>query len=262
VEELLSLKFLFGLLVGLVIGLLAGLTGMPLGALRLPAVYAVVPTPHVAAGTNLGIDTLASITGSYRYWKSGKVETWIFLFMGSSSCLGSFLGGYFSRYFSHKWFLFVIGVVYLYTGLNMLYGTIWGVAVVSPEEARPRGREWAAGVAALWGFLLGFIGGLVGLLMGSLRVPALIKGMGLPPALAAGTNLAISSFTALSGFIGHCLQKNFDVPILLVMGLASMAGAYLGSHLAVNLSPLALRRLISVAVILMAGTLIVKSLRM
>ena len=259
-EEVLSLKFLFSVLTGMTIGLLAGLTGMPLGALRLPAVYAVVPTPYVAAGTNLGIDTLSSLTGSYRYWKGGKVEPWIFLSMGSFSCLGSFFGGYFSHCLSHKWFLLVIGLVYLYTGISMLWGTIWGV-LISSGDVVPGGRKWV-GTAALWGFVLGFIGGMVGLLMGSLRVPAMIRGMGLPPALAAGTNMAISSFAALSGFIGHYLQKNFDVPVLLVMGLASMAGAYLGSHLAVNLSPLALRRLISTAITLMATTLIVKSLRM
>jgi uncharacterized membrane protein YfcA len=80
--------------------------------------------------------------------------------------------------------------------------------------------------------------------------------------MAAGTNMAISSVTAVSGFAGHCLQKNFDVPVLFIMGLASMAGAYLGSHLAINLSPLALRRLISVAIILMATTIILRSLKM
>ncbi len=260
-EEIISLKFLLSTLAGTVVGLLAGLTGMPLGALRLPAVYAVVPTSHVAAGTNLGIDTLSSIIGSYRYWKGGKVDVWIFLFMGSFSCIGSFLGGYFSRYLSHKWFLLVIGVVYLYTGLSMLWGTIWGISIPSGEEVVPKGRKWAV-AAALWGFALGFIGGMVGLLMGSLRVPAMISGMGLPPALAAGTNMAISSFTALFGFTGHYLQRNFDLPVLALMGLASMAGAYLGSHLAVNLSPLALKRLISTAITLMATTLIVKSLKM
>jgi uncharacterized membrane protein YfcA len=260
-EELLSLKFLFSILAGAAIGLLAGLTGMPLGALRLPAVYVVVPTSHVAAGTNLGIDTLASFTGSYRYWKGGKVEPWIFLFMGSFSCVGSFLGGYFSRYLSHKWFLLVIGIVYLYTGLTMLWGTVRSVATSEGGGVMPEGRRWA-GMAALWGFVLGFVGGMVGLLMGSLRVPAMIGAMGLPPALAAGTNMAISSVTAVSGFLGHCLQRNFDVKVLLVMGLASMAGAYLGSHLAVNLGPLTLKRIISMAIILMATTLILKSLRM
>ncbi|HHT9118940.1 MAG TPA: sulfite exporter TauE/SafE family protein [Candidatus Hypogeohydataceae bacterium YC41] len=260
-EEIFSFTFLFAVLAGLAIGILAGLTGMPLGALRLPAVYVMVPTSYVAAGTNLGIDTLASLTGSYRYWKGGKIEPWIFLFMGSFSCIGAFLGGYFSRCLPHKWFLLVIGIVYLYSGLSMLWVTISGVSTSGGEESVPEGKKWA-GASALWGFILGFIGGMVGLLMGSLRVPVMIRSMGLAPALAAGTNIAISSLTALSGFLGHCLQRNFDVTVLLIMGLASMAGAYLGSHLAINLSPLALKRLISSAIILMATTLILKSLRM
>ncbi len=272
-------KFLFEVAVGLLIGTLAGVTGMPLGALRLPAIYSVVPTPQIAAGTNLGIDTLTATIASYRYWKARLVETTIFVFMGGFSCIGSFLGGYSAKYISYKWLLVFIGLVYFCVGLDMLCRTSGGGSGTGQLSERESGDEGSgegsgresrmqgmkgkgAVIAALWGFVLGFIGGMAGLLMGSLRVPTMIKVMGLAPAAAAGTNMAISSVTALSGFIGHLLHKSLDLSVLLTMGIASMIGSYAGSHLGVTLSPLTARRLISAAIILMAITLFIKGIRL
>ncbi len=254
-----SPEFLFSSFVCIAIGVLAGVSGMPLGALRLPAVYLVVPTSHIAAGTNLAIDTLASMGASYRYWKVGKIEPRIFLFMSVFSCIGAFLGGYLSRFIPHDWFLLVIGIVYLYTGIKMFLGTMGTKCVLSEIEVTSPGDRFAF-IAALWGFILGFVGGMVGLLMGSLRVPAMIRFMRLSPVLAAGTNMAISFCTALFGFTGHYIQKNYDVHVLVILGLASMLGAYLGSCLAINLRPLSLRRVIATSIILMATTLLLKSL--
>lgn len=272
-----SLKFLFGAIVGLVIGTLAGITGMPLGALRLPAVYSIVPTPHIAAGTNLGIDTLTATTASYRYWKGGLINITILIFMGSFSCLGAFLGGYSSKFVSYKWLLIFIGLVYFCIGFNMLFGFAGGRSEAEQTDGEGRDEREAGGgtgsymyeterrgaaVSALWGFVLGFIGGMAGLLMGSLRVPTMIKVMRLAPAVAAGTNMAISSFMAISGFLGHLLHRNLDLSVLVTMGAASIVGSYTGSRLGVTLSPLTATRLIGAAIIMMAIVLFINGIRL
>ncbi len=278
-EHIFSLKFLFEITVGFAIGAFAGVAGMPLGPLRLPVLYLIVPTPQIAAGTNLGIDTLTATTAAYRYWRSHLVESSVFLFMGGFSCIGSFLGGYLSMFASYKGLLIFIGLVYFCVGLDMLFRAAGGVSVMErlgwqePDEDRPAaGRERGPGrrvigrrnavVTALWGFILGFIGGMVGILMGSLRVPTMIKVMGLTPAVAAGTNMSISSFMALSGFSGHLVHRNIDLSVLITMGAASIVGSYAGSHLGVSLDPLAMRRLIGVAIVLMAIALFVSGVRL
>ncbi len=274
-----NLKLLFGASVGLTIGTLAGITGLPLGALRLPAVYAIVPTPHIAAGTNLGIDTLTATIASYRYWKEGLVNITILLFMGGFSCIGSFLGGYSSKFVSYKWLLVFIGLVYLYVGFDMLRSVANEKSGTGPLcDTKPGEKKTSEGhrqehrvhriegkgaaTAALWGFVLGFIGGMVGLLMGSLRVPTMIRIMGLAPAEAAGTNMVISSCMAISGVLGHSLHRNFDIFVLLTMGTTSMIGSYMGSQLGVTLSPVNARRLIGIAITVMAVALFINGIRM
>ena len=280
--HIIDLKFAFEVAVGLIIGVFAGITGMPLGTLRLPAIYSVVSTPQIAAGTNLGIDILTVTTAAYRYWKANLVDITVLVYMGGFSCIGAFLGGYSSGFVSYKWLLLFIGVVYFCVGLDMLRsaassGGSWAgqSGKGQPGEEKPgegRGRGWkfrvemtsrkGAVIAALFGFILGFVGGMVGLLMGSLRVPAMIKVMGLAPAAAAGTNMVISSFFAISGFGGHLMHKNLDLSVLLTVGTASVVGSYAGSHLGITLSPSTARRLIGTAIILMATILFMTGIRL
>ncbi len=279
--HVLSQKFLFEVTIGLTIGLFAGVAGMPLGALRLPAIYQVVPTPQIAAGTNLGIDIFTATIAAYRYWKERLVDVGVLVFMGVPSCVGAFLGGYLSnRFVSYKWLLVVVGLVYFCVGLGMLRSAAGGMAGAGQlrgaesdkgaSAKRPGQGHWARGIggikgavaAALCGLLLGFVGGMAGLMMGSLRVPAMIKLVGLAPAMAAGTNMVISSFFAVSGFAGHLIHKNLDLSVLLTVGTASMIGSYAGSHLGVTLNPLTANRLIGVAIILMAIVLLVTGFRL
>lgn len=264
-------------MVGLIIGVFAGVTGLPLGALRLPVVYAIVPTPHVAAGTNLGIDTLTAAAASYRYWKEGFVNISILVFMGGFSCIGAFLGGYSSKFVSYKWLLVFIGVVYFYVGLDMLRSAVNerpGTNPLNDEKSKnpSAGRmqiDPAVGIsrrgkvlAALSGFALGFVGSMAGLLMGSLRVPAMIRAIGLTPAVAAGTNMVISFFTAVSGFGGHLVHGNLDLSVLFIMGTASMTGSYMGVRLGVSLSPSTAKKLIGMAIVLMAAALFINGIRL
>ncbi|MCB7128243.1 MAG: sulfite exporter TauE/SafE family protein [Candidatus Brocadiales bacterium] len=283
--HIVGLKFAFEVAVGLIIGVFAGITGMPLGALRLPAIYSVVPTPQVAAGTNLGIDILTATTAAYRYWKANLVDITVLVYMGSFSCIGAFLGGYSSGFVSYKWLLLFIGIIYFCVGLDMLRsaaasGGSWTGQSGQSGKGQPGGERpgvgWGRGwkfrvemtgrkgtvIAALFGFILGFVGGMVGLLMGSLRVPAMIKVMGLTPATAAGTNMVISTFFAISGFSGHLMHKNLDLSVLLTVGTASVVGSYAGSHLGITLSPSMARRLIGTAIILMATIIFMTGIRL
>ncbi len=278
-EHVFNLKFLFEVAVGLAIGVFAGVAGMPLGALRLPALYLIIPTPQIAAGTNLGIDTLTATTAAYRYWRSHLIEGTVFIFMGGFSCIGSFLGGYLSSFAPYKGLLIFIGLAYFLVGLDMFFRAAAAKSATETSGNQKPGEDISAGehkgesgrpaiglrntvAAALWGFVLGFIGGMVGILMGSLRVPTMIKVIGLTPAVAAGTNMSISSFMALSGFSGHLMHGNLDLPVLITVGTASIVGSYAGSHLGISLNPLAMKRLIGAAIILMAIALFITGVRL
>lgn len=89
----------------------------------------------------------------------------------------------------------------------------------------------AIGVAESWqlivggGFLIGFLVGLTGVGAGALTTPLLITGVGLPPAIAVGTDLLFAAITKASAAHRHHRLGNVDWPILRWLAAGSLPGA-------------------------------------
>lgn len=78
-------------------------------------------------------------------------------------------------------------------------------------------------------FLIGFVGGMVGLVLGVLRLPVIYL-YGLKPAMAAGTNIGISSMGALAGSASHVRGGRVDWRVVLTMSPAAALGAFVGGY--------------------------------
>ncbi len=90
---------------------------------------------------------------------------------------------------------------------------------------------------ALWQILLlsaisllvGVLGGFVGLALGTMRLPAiLLMARDMPASVAGGTNIVVSTLSALTGSFQHLRERRIDLGVLLAMGLPSVAGAFVG----------------------------------
>ena len=86
---------------------------------------------------------------------------------------------------------------------------------------------WHAVLLTLLSFGVGVLGGFVGLALGSMRLPALLL-LGVPPTVAAGTNIVVSSASAFVGALRHLREGRVEMTIALAMGAPSVAGAFLG----------------------------------
>lgn len=77
-------------------------------------------------------------------------------------------------------------------------------------------------------FVLSFYGSAIGLILGHLRLPMLVYCL---PSTAVGmsTNLAISGLGALTGAIKHGRDGRISLPLFLLMGIPSIAGAAIGA---------------------------------
>ena len=85
-------------------------------------------------------------------------------------------------------------------------------------------------------FLVGVLGGFVGLALGTMRLPALLL-LGLPPAPAAGTNILVSTLSALVRGYRQILEKLVNWPIVAWMGIPAVVGSFIGEFLARPLLP-------------------------
>jgi uncharacterized protein len=89
------------------------------------------------------------------------------------------------------------------------------------------------------------------LILGTLRLPALIKYVGVSPYAAVGTNAAVGVVVGIGGLVGH-LPSGVDWDILAVGAAAAMPAAYLGARFTGRLDERQLLRAIA-AILLISG---------
>jgi uncharacterized membrane protein YfcA len=108
--------------------------------------------------------------------------------------------------------------------------------------------------------IIGLIGGLVsgtfGVGGGIVLVPLLMFAAKMPPQMATGTSLSVLVLPVVSlGAWNYYRNGNVNVPAALWVAAGLFVGAYFGSKLAQEMSPLVLRRSFAVLILFAAGKL-------
>ncbi len=86
---------------------------------------------------------------------------------------------------------------------------------------------WQALFLTLLSYGVAVLGGIVGLALGTMRLPFLLL-LGMPPPVAAGTNILVSTLSAATGSIRHLREGRVDPRVVAVQGIPAVAGAFIG----------------------------------
>jgi uncharacterized membrane protein YfcA len=221
-----------------------------LGTLRLPAMLVAAGDPSAAAGTNIAISAAAAATGGYRHAREGRVDWRVVWWMAPASVAGAIIGALTGHLVPERALFAAISVVLLWSGVDLL---------VSPFRARPAPQPhlWPAAVS---GFAIGLIGGALGVILGTLRMPALLRAVGLDARRAVGTNLIVGFFLGVAGFAAHAFRLEVEWD-LLAAGLAgALPGAWLGARVTGRISELQLRRAIAVALLVISAAFAIEAI--
>lgn len=202
-----------------VAGYVGSMLGLVLGTLRLPLLVWLAGSPLAAAGTNIAISAASAAAGSVRHTREGRVDWRLVAWMAPPSVLGAVLGALLADDVSERLLQALIAVVLLWSGADL------ALRPVHPA-ARDRLRVWPA-VAG--GFGIGALGGAIGVILGTLRMPTLLRGVGMDVRRAAGTNLVVGFLLGVAGFAAHAGALGVDWA-LLAAGLAgAIPGGWLGA---------------------------------
>ena len=103
---------------------------------------------------------------------------------------------------------------------------------------------------ALVGFFAGVLSGLVGVGGGVIIVPCLVLFLGFSQQSAQGTSLGLLLLpVGIFAVINYYNKGYIDIKVVLIMSIAFIAGGWLGSKLALQLSQEALRKIFAVVLI-------------
>lgn len=86
---------------------------------------------------------------------------------------------------------------------------------------------WQALFLTLLSLGVGIVAGALGLALGTVRLPFLLL-LGMPAPIAAGTNILVSTLSALTGSYKHLREGRVDFYVVAVQGIPGIIGAFVG----------------------------------
>lgn len=241
-------------LVGLwcfVTAVLGGLVGLVLGNIRLPVVVLAATSPAAGAGANIGISACAALASAVAHIRAGRIDWRLFGWMAPPSMAGAVAGGLLSGRLSARALLATIGVTLLLFGFDLLRSHSARPPVRSSEKPN-------VGVAVVAGALIGLLGGFVGLILGALRLPALLRFVGLDAFRVVGTNAAVGFCLGVAGVFGH-LSGGVDWTLLGIGAATSVPGSILGATLTGRLDERQLLRAVGLVLLVAGSALLVQA---
>ena len=224
--------------------------GLVLGTLRLPAILLLSGDAAAGAGTNVAISAASAASGGYRHSMEGRVDRRVVAWMAPPSVVGAVVGALLTDELPTRLLLAVIAAILAWNGFDLL---------VRPIRGRPSDepRLWPA---VVFGGLIGLLGGAIGVILGTLRMPALLRGVGMTAHRAVGTNLVIGFFLGLFAFGTHALLGQIEWGLLAAGVAGALPGGWLGARLTGRLSEETLRRVIGIALIVIAVAFLVEAI--
>ncbi len=112
-------------------------------------------------------------------------------------------------------------------------------------------------ILLLIGLTAGVLSGLIGIGGGIIIVPALVYFLGFSQHAAQGTSLGLLLPPVGILAVMNYYKKGFlDIKVVLIMAIAFIAGAFLGSKLSVTLSEDKLKKFFAIVLLLIAGKML------
>ena len=87
----------------------------------------------------------------------------------------------------------------------------------------------------------------------------MIRILGTNPRVAAGTNLFIGFVMGTMGWLGHLVNGQVDIPLLIMMSAGAMTGSYYGARLTGRIELQKLLAIMGITLLLSGIILIVKA---
>jgi uncharacterized membrane protein YfcA len=229
---------------------LGSMLGLVLGTLRLPLIVAVSGSPLAAAGTNIAISAASAGAGALRHAREGRVDWRVVAWMAPPSVVGAILGAVFAGDVSERLLYAAIAAVLVWSGIDL---------VVRP--VRPLARQRLRLLpAVLSGFGIGALGGAVGVILGTLRMPALLRGVGLGIKRAAGTNLVVGFLLGVAGFAAHAGSVGIQWATLAAGLAGALPGGWLGAKATGRFDERALRLALGAVLVIVGGAFAAQAL--
>jgi uncharacterized membrane protein YfcA len=236
------------MLLGIFVGLLSGFFGVGGGTILVPLLLILGFEVKTAIGISVVQMVFSSIYGSYLNNKKGTLDVTMVSIIGVGGFLGASLSGYIAAFLSDK----TLEIMFLIFAIFALFRLFFK----TKEHQEQKKVHYS--ILALIGVFLGALSMTIGVGGSILLVPILVGFLNVPLKQAISAGLFFVVFSSVSGLISHSLQGHVDYQSGIIIGIASLAGVYIGIHLKDRVSHATQKRLLVVFYLLIVIYLIQK----
>jgi hypothetical protein len=228
-----TLAFALTLIVlGFVGAFVSGLVGVGGAIVMVPLLYYVPPALGVGsldikhvAGITMAQVLAASAVGAVTHGRGAMIHRRLAVAGGAAMATGSLIGAIGSSYVNGRSLLTIFAVM---TSVAL------PLTFVRPAELPDAAADGAHGpfrraTSLAWPGLIGLASGLVGAGGAFLLVPVLIAVLRVPVRVSIGTSLAMTSVSALMGFVGKAITGQIPLAPALAVVAGSLTGAPFGA---------------------------------
>lgn len=240
--------------IGFVGSLVSGMVGIGGSIIKYPMLLYIPPALGFVAFTAQEVSAVsaiqvffASLAGIFAFRKGGYINKSLVLYMGVAIVVGSFAGGYGSKFLSNEAINITFAVLALVAGFMMF------LPKKGDEEADYTKLRFNKTLAASLAVLIGILSGIVGAAGAFITVPIMLVVLRIPTRVAIASSLAITFISSIGSTAGKLMGGHMLLVPLVVMVVASTIASPLGAMISKRLNTKVLQWIL---VILIVATMV------
>ena len=231
VVQMIELIFL-----GVIVGIISGFFGIGGGTILVPLLLMLGYETKIAIGIAVVQMVFSSVYGSYLNNKKGTLDIPMISTIGIGGFVGAIFSGMITSSFDDK----VLEMIFLAFAMFALMRLFFRA-----KEDKSQ-REVHRALLFFIGVLLGALSMTIGVGGSIILVPILVGFLHVPLKKAISAGLFFVVFSSVAGFISHAALGHVDFESGVIIGVASLAGVYIGIHLKDIVDAVLQRRLLVV----------------
>lgn len=216
-------------LIGFIGSIISGMVGIGGSIIKYPMLLYIPPLLGVAVYTAQEVSAIsavqvffATLAGIIAYRKGGYINKALVLYMGSAIVLGSFVGGYGSKFMPDS-------------AINLTYAVLAlaaAIMMVLPKKINENTDvsqiTFHKPIAAALAAVIGVVSGIVGAAGAFITVPVMLVILKIPTRVAIASSLAITFVSSIGSTAGKLMGGHMLLIPSIIMVVASTIAAPLG----------------------------------
>lgn len=264
---------LISVLIGLLSGAVTGLMGASGVLIVVPALTMALDLPvHVAIGSSLAVDVIASVVVAYTYYRNKNVDLKSGIWLALGAVIGAQLGSILAAYIPEFELGGVFSIFLILSGLGLwrkeirqrlrlFSGALQTIKIEQNAHiANIPIEKRKVAFTIIIGFTIGIVSGIIGAGGGVMFLLVLIFVLKYPIHKAIGTSTLIMAITAASGAIGYTLNNNISLIIALIVGFGTVIGGRFGALYANRASEETLAKIVGIIFVILGAAMIITQL--